>query len=59
MKQNKSETDTTKKSGGAIGTNTAGVNKTGGVLNNTVSVTETEMAQRSSEHGSEVIVVVD
>ena len=53
MKNNKVETDTTKKSGGS--TNTLGVG-TVGVQTNTANLTESEVAKRGSERGSEVIV---
>jgi len=57
MGYNKFETDTTtKKSGGTGGTGTVGVGKSGVQSNNQ---TNTEMAQRGSEHASEVVVVVD
>ena len=58
MKYNKSETDTTKKSGSDGGINTVGVGKIGS-QNNTVSLTNQEQAQRGSERASEVVVVVD
>lgn len=57
------ETDTTKKSGvyggttsTGTGTGTVGVGKTGIQNNNQKSV---EMAQRGSEHASDVVVVID
>jgi len=52
MKNNRVETDT-KKSGGS--TNTVGVG-TVGVQTNTANLTESEVAKRGSERGSEVIV---